>query len=203
MSLGEYAGLSLFLLVVINPVSKIAVVTALSELHTKSELRGLSREACFVGFVLLVVFAFAGKYILHSVFHIQLHSVQFAGGFAIFLTGIRALRVGRFFSVPNKDALRAIGAAPIGMPMIAGPAAIAAVISATQPAWTVSLAIVPGMGVNLAFMLIASSLGPKLRATRLLGPLVRITGLFLSAIGAEMIFSSVSTWLSLSAHLGG
>ncbi len=204
MNAVDFVTLALFLLVVINPVSKVALISALSESHTKSELKTLARNACVVGFALLVLFAFAGKFILQDIFHIRLYSVQFAGGAAIFLVGLRALRTGDFFSIPDQGALNALSAAPIGMPMIAGPAAIAAVISAAveHPPWIVSLAVIPGMLVNLSVMLLAAAFGSKLRKTKLLGPLVRIVGLFLSAIGTEMMFVGLASWLGGSVLPG-
>ena len=197
MNLSDFVSTSLFFLVIINPVSKVALLTALSQTHSRRELQRLSRDSCAVGFALLVAFAFAGRLILRDVFHIQLYSIQVAGGAGIFLIGFQALREGSFFRLADDEQLATISASPVGMPMIAGPAAIAAVISAaaTHSPVMISLAIVPGMAVNLAMMLAASGLGAALLKWRVLGPLVRITGLFMAAIGTEMILTGLGTWL--------
>jgi multiple antibiotic resistance protein len=45
--------------------------------------------------------------------------------------------------------------------------------------------------VNMLIMMSAMSLGRFLERWRLLGPLVRITGLFIASIGAEMALSGI------------
>ncbi len=198
MTSAEFTGLALFILVVINPISKMALVASLSPSHTVQEMRRLSRDATLIGLSVLVIFSFAGKFILRDVFHINLYSVEFAGGAAIFLVGLKALWEGRFFTLSQEEPLSRLSAAPVAMPMIAGPAAIAAVISAAvrQPPWLISLAVLPGMIVNFQAMLLAAAFGTALRKSRILAPLVRITGLFMAAIGAEMLLRGFGTFLS-------
>lgn len=194
----EVTELAAFLLVVINPVSKVAVLAALSDSHSTRELTGLSFRATLVGLFLLVAFAFAGKFILQDVFRIKLYSIQFAGGAAIFLIGLRALNEGRFFSFNADSSLRDLSAAPVGMPMIAGPASIAAVISAAnvQSVWIASAAVVPAMAVNLATMLVAARFARAIHKSNYIGPLVRIVGLFIAAIGAEMALTGLAAWMA-------
>jgi len=121
MEVSDFVGLCLFFPVIINPVSKVALLTGLGETHDKRELRMLSRRSCLVGFVLLVTFAFAGRFILRDIFHIELYSIQVAGGVGIFLIGFQALREGTFFKLTDSEYLGDISASPVGMPMIAPP----------------------------------------------------------------------------------
>jgi len=197
MTLAEFFELSIFILAVLNPVSKVALLASLADTHEKVELSELAWESCLLGLGLLVVFAFAGRFILRSVFHLELYSIEFAGGAAIFMVGLKALSEGYFFSIPAGKTLRAISAAPVGMPMIAGPATIAAVISAgvKYSPLPVSLALVPPMVVNLALMLLAARWASRLSGSAVLGALVRITGLFVAAIGASMMLSGLGVWL--------
>ena len=200
MTPGEFANLALFILVVINPVSKMALVASLSNSHGWPELRRLSRDAGLISLAVLAVFAFAGKFILRDVFHINLYSVEFAGGAAIFVVGLRALWEGRFFTVSSEEGLAQLSAAPVAMPMIAGPAAIAAVISAAmrQPPWLVALAVLPGALANYLAMLTAAVFGAGLCQSRFLAPFVRIMGLFVAAIWAEMLLRGFGAFLSAS-----
>jgi len=197
MDLWAVLEFSAFLLVVINPVSKMAVLAALSDSHTTRELVDLSLRSTMVGLVILVTFAFAGRFILQDVFRMKLYSIQFAGGAAIFLIGLNALREGQFFTFSAETSLRDLSAAPLGMPMIAGPASIAAVISTAnvESAWTASAAVVPAMAANRAIMLVSAQFAAALHRSHFLGPLVRIVGLFIAAIGAEMALNGLSAWL--------
>jgi len=202
MELTNILNLAAFLLVVINPVSKIAVLAALSDTHTKRELISVSVRATGVGGAVLILFAFAGKYMLQDVFRVELFSIQVAGGTAIFLIGMRALREGQFFTFSTESSLEDLSAAPLGMPMIAGPASIAAVISAAsaQSPWVASLAVVPAMAVNLVVMLVSAEFAPALKHSRLLGALVRIVGLFIAAIGAQMTLGGLAAWQAALPH---
>lgn len=197
MHLYDVFELAIFLLVVINPVSKVVILAALSDTHSRKELVGLSIRACIVGLFLLVAFAIAGKFLLQDVFRTRLYSIQVAGGTAIFLIGLRALREGQFFTFSTESSLRDLSAAPLGMPMIAGPASIAAVISAaaSQSPWVASVAVVPAMAANLVIMLVSAQFAPSLKRTHFLGPLVRIVGLFITAIGADMTLTGLAAWL--------
>jgi multiple antibiotic resistance protein len=189
--------LAIFLLVVINPVSKVAILAALSDTHNRQELTLLSIRASVIGLLLLVAFAVAGKFLLQDVFRTKLYSIQVAGGTAIFLIGLRALREGQFFTFSTESSLRDLSAAPLGMPMIAGPASIAAVISAasTSGVWVASIAVVPAMTINLLIMLVSAQYATSLKKTHFLGPLVRIVGLFIAAIGADMVLGGMAAWL--------
>lgn len=197
--MNEILTLSAFLLVIINPISKVSVITALSPSHTSAELTSLSVRSTLVGMVLLVTFAFAGSFILTDVFRINLYSIQMVGGSAIFLMGMKALREGQFFQFPEGFSLKDMSAAPVGMPMIAGPATIAQVIASasSRSVWIASIAVLPALLANLGIMLLSVKFASWIRKTGFVGPLVRIVGIFVASIGAEMTLAGLGSWLEI------
>jgi len=194
----------LLFIVLINPVSKIGVCFSLRNDMNKLELRRLAVRSNMIGLVTLVVFALAGTFIMRSLFQIEIYSLRLAGGAVLFMVGLHALQNGEFFEMKSGMNLQDISCVPIAMPLIAGPATITAAISRTAaygaPAVIVSLLL--AAGINLLIMLYSVKLGKFLDSWKLLGPLVRITGLFIAAIGADMMLNGLSQWMA-AAHILG
>ena len=84
-----------FLLMIINPFSKIAVVPLL--ISNKAELHELVLKSTLFGGIILVAFALVGTLILGYIFQVDISSLRIAGGAVIFYFGFQALRRGIFF----------------------------------------------------------------------------------------------------------
>jgi multiple antibiotic resistance protein len=193
----------LLFILLINPVSKIGICFSLRDSMNRSELRRLALRSNLIGLVTLVVFALAGTFIVRNLFQIELYSLQLAGGAVLFIVGLHALQSGEFFEMKSGMSLQDISCVPIAMPLIAGPATITAAISKTAAygPLVVTLSLLLATGINLFIMIYSMGLGKFLDSWKLLGPLVRITGLFIAAIGADMILNGLSQWIS-SAGIG-
>lgn len=190
--------LTLFLLALINPVSKIAVISMLPESATSEDIRKISLRATLVAFAMLCAFAFAGNLILHSIFRVELYSFQIVGGFVVFFYGFMALREGVFFERNTKQRLVDLSIVPIASPLIAGPATITAVItlSAEYRMILVLGALALALAANLLAMLLSRVIARPLASHNLLGALIRITGLFVASIGVNMILTGIRTYIT-------
>jgi len=113
--------IALYLTVVINPVSKIFILSAFSDHATPRDLRRLSVESSVYAALILVVFAAAGNIVLYKFFRIDLYSLKVAGGIILFTIGYTALTKGLFFEIKKDEELRDIAIVPLASPMIAGP----------------------------------------------------------------------------------
>ena len=169
----------LLFLVLVNPISKISVCFSLGSGMDSKTLRNTAARSTVFGLLVLIIFALAGTFILRTLFQIDVNSLRLAGGAVLFIIGLHALQRGEFFEV--------------GMPLIAGPATITAAISRTAVygPLTITLAMTLALLVNMLIMMSAMSLGRFLERWHLLGPLVRITGLFVASIGADMAISGI------------
>ncbi len=190
--------LSLFFIAVINPVSKIAVIAVLPDTATFKDIETISVRSSIAAFIMLVVFAVTGSFILSVVFHVQLYAFQIVGGIVVFWYGFAALRNGVFFEVDTHKKLTDLSIVPIASPLIAGPATITAVISmsAQYGALEVVIATACAMLVNLGAMLIAPIIAKPLIRFNLLGVLIRIMGLFVASIGVSMGLSGIASYVS-------
>lgn len=191
---------ALFFLILINPVSKIVVVNVLSKTLKKTEkVHNLIVKSSVIAFFMLLVFAFAGKFILRDMFQIDINSLQFAGGIVLAVMGFRALDKGVFFQMVGNKNLLEMAIVPLASPLIAGPATITATILKASSISTVVvvLALFIAVVVNMLIALSSLNIAKWLDRYNLSGALIRITGLFIMSMGINMMFMAVKTFFVL------
>jgi multiple antibiotic resistance protein len=187
----------LFFIVLLNPVSKIIVLSTLGVTNNFNELKNISLKATITAMIILFLFSFAGTFILKKIFRIEIYSLQIVGGIVLFLIGLRALQKGEFFELDIHQKIKDIAVVPIASPMIAGPATITASISqsAIYGPFITYISIFSALSVNFVLMILAGEINAFLKKYNLLGPLVRITGLFIASIGVNMALTGLKTFL--------
>jgi multiple antibiotic resistance protein len=188
----------LIFIVLVNPISKILLLSTLGKDSNHQQLRQVALRATVTALLILIVFAYAGTFLLRVVFHIEIFSFQIVGGVVLFLIGLRALQKGEFFEVDTHQELKDIALVPIASPMIAGPAMITASISqsALFGANIISLAIFFTLALNFLIMLFTVEISNLLKKHNLMGPLIRITGLFIASIGINIALTGLRSFLS-------
>ena len=187
----------LFFIVLLNPVSKIIVLSSLGVTNNFNELKNISLKATITAMIILFLFSFAGTFILKKIFRIEIYSLQIVGGIVLFLIGLRALQKGEFFELDTHQKIKDIAVVPIASPMIADPATITASISqsAIYGPFITYISIFSALSVNFVLMILAGEINAFLKKYNLLGPLVRITGLFIASIGVNMALTGLKTFL--------
>ena len=194
--LPEYA---LYFIALINPPSKVMVLSAIAPETSNRELMLVSLRSSLAGVIMLAILAVAGRLILNRVFHVELYALQIAGGIVLFLVGLRALRKGRFFEFRPGTSLSEASMVPLASPMIAGPATIAAVIhvSVERGLPLALCAVTLAAGVNLVAMIFARPISRALNKVSLMGPLIRISGLIVATIAVQMVLDGGREWYGL------
>jgi multiple antibiotic resistance protein len=193
---------ALLMLIMIDPSDKILLVTFLREDFHIEDIKALIIRANLIGFILLASFAVAGQIILQEIFHIDINALKVAGGFVLFKIGLEALEGGGMFTLKREKDILALAAVPVAMPLIAGPAAITAVITLTaEYGYIVSLS-----ATAIAILIVALSMFVALYMMKsvnksLLSITIRIIGLFIMAIGAQMMVEGViGIYLLMTGH---
>ncbi|AFK21885.1 MarC family protein [Pyrococcus sp. ST04] len=188
--LEEILSSALLMLIMIDPSDKILLVSLLREDFHIEDVKSLIVRANFIGWLLLLIFAVAGKIILQDIFHIELDALRVAGGFVLFKIGLEALESGGMVTIKKEKNILALAAVPVATPLIAGPAAITAAITLTAEygihvsvmATTIAIAI------TAILMMIALYAMKRVNKT-VLSVTIRIIGLFIMAIGAQMMIA--------------
>jgi multiple antibiotic resistance protein len=200
MTIRELLTDSLYLLALINPISKIAILsvfTAKEDQHVVPRA-ALTSTAVAAGILLAVILT--GDFIFRTVFHVELYSVRIAGGAVLFWVGFHALAKGVFFEADtHKRHFTELSIVPLASPMIAGPGTIAAALGLAlqHGILATSTAMLVALGANLLLMLAAQPIGDVLRRHNIMGALIRITGLVVAAIAVQMVLDGMREWWKL------
>lgn len=189
---------TLAFLALINPVSKIFIMSTLLEKNKPQELRKVAIRASVIAIVILLLFALGGDMLLRNVFHVQLYAFKIAGGLVLLYRGFEALNKGVFFEFDEKIRLADISIVPLASPMIAGPAAISASLSfPVKYGLTITLAsIVVSVLINLLIMFYSKVISTFLMRIHFMEASIRITGLIVATIGIQMILDGITDYIN-------
>jgi len=191
---------SLYFLALINPASKIVLLSSMQPRCSRTGLWAVSIRANTVAWLILIVLCVAGNLVLEVVFHVNLYSLKVAGGVILFIIGLTAVRKGRFYEEDLHGRPGDISIVPLGAPLIAGPGTITAAISfasANGLAITI-LALTLAILVNLLLMALSFEIGDLLERIHATGPLIRIAGLVVATVAVQMVLSGLGEWAHLA-----
>lgn len=192
------------LFVTVDPPGLAPIFLAVTAGMSLTQRRQVAWRAALIGFVVLAVFGLVGDTVLKAL-GISLAAFRIAGGLLLFTTAFEMvfdLRGKRKSSTVEtavtKDHIKNLAAFPLGIPMIAGPGAITAIIllaGRTQgdPAQIGALTIVTAMiclicwATFLAADRVSSVLGVTGNVV-----LTRLLGLLLAALAVQFVIDGVS-----------
>ena len=196
---------SLYLLALLNPASKVMFLATYQPALSIKQIRELAWKSSLAALVILIVLAGAGEIVLSKIFRVELYSLKITGGLVLFMIGWIAVREGRFVNKKDENSAIAningtdenggnvdftdLSLVPLAAPLIAGPGTIAASISGTaQHGWRfMAVSLTLAIFINFVVMLFSGSINRVLVKLHLLGPLIRLTGLIISAVAVQMI----------------
>ncbi len=198
--------LSLYFLALLNPASKILFLASKEPPFTNRQIWHISYKSTLIALIMLLIFCAAGQFLLEHIFHIAIYSLKVAGGIVLFIIGLTAMRKGVFYQKENgeehkteSETIDNLSIVPLAAPLIAGPGTITAAISFSTEYGLVSTALALTMAVlvNFVFMLFSLGINKVLEYFCITGPLIRITGLIVSAVAIQMIFDGSAEWLKI------
>lgn len=185
---------ALYLLALINPISKVSVISIMTSRDRRDEMRAIIFESTAIAAGILISTMFFGHWVLREVFHVELSALQITGGVVLVWVGFNALRKGMFFDMDTERDFKNLAIVPLACPLIAGPATITAVI--TLRAKTGSAAPAVSLLIALAINYIIMKLSPRISSVllrfNLLGAVIRITGLIVMAMGVQMALNGIA-----------
>lgn len=197
---GIFCFVSLFAMV--EPLGIIPIFISMTSGLSPVQQRSVARRSCLIAYLTLLLFAFTGQF-LFRFFGISVESLKVVGGVIFFLIGYEMLQA-KLTRTAYTDHAEAheqsndIALTPLGIPMIAGPGAIANVIVLWNEAGTSvlrlsSLLIALTLVVSLTFVAL---LGAR-RIARFLGDsgnkvLLRLMGLITMVIAVEFFFAGLT-----------
>lgn len=187
---------ALMIWVTIEPIGTVVLFVSLTSGLTPAERRKTARMAIIYSAMILIGAILIGQ-ILLAAMHIQLISLQIAGGIILFLFGLQMIFGLTAFTLGRSEAGHDISVFPLAVPSIVGPEAIMVVILLTDNYLhsIASQAITTGvMLVILAITYGLMLLGEHF--VRIIGEngaaiLERIMGIILATMSVDLIVDAI------------
>lgn len=129
MNIDTFVQTSLYFLALINPASKVLILSSMQPPYSREELLKVSTRATFVALLILLLLSVIGHFLLKTIFQVEIYSLQVAGGIILFFIGLTAVRKGCFYEQNLQGSSLDISIVPLAAPLIAGPGTITAAIS--------------------------------------------------------------------------
>ncbi|TEW54830.1 MarC family protein [Psychromonas sp. RZ22] len=198
----QFVTLYMKLFFMMTPFFVLSVFLVLSKNLIKSEKKKIILKLGITVAITSLIFLLFGKYIF-SLFGITLDAFKIGAGTVLFLSALDMIKGGG--EVPDTDNKRGTDFAivPLAIPITVGPGmigilmVIGAELSAPKDILIVCLSLIAAVISVMGVLLISD------RIQRLLGQqgleiLPKIAGLFVSAIGAQIVFSGISGFITTS-----
>ena len=187
---------ALYFIALLNPASKVMFLSTYEPKLSKKQIFELSWKSSTAALLILITLATFGEIVLSKIFRVELYSLKITGGIVLFMIGLVAIREGHFVNKDEKQKqidFTDLSLIPLATPLIAGPGIIAAGISTAAQYGVISVIISLFMGIfiNFVIMLFSSGINRVLEKLHLLGPLIRLTGLIISGVAAQMIINGL------------
>ena len=191
--------ITIYFVALVNPVSKVFFLASRQPTYTTRELTTISIKSTVVSLFVLIALTCVGDFLLSKIFHIEIYSLGIAGGIILFSIGFNAVKKGAFLDVDdgNRQKLSDVAVVPLATPLIAGPGTMTAAITlaSMHGVWITIICITMALLINLGFMLLSYPINRGLEKINATGTIIRITGLIVTAVAMQMIFSGFTMWL--------
>lgn len=195
------------LFTLINPIGIAPILVVMTERFSKSERISIATQGTITACIILILFAFLGS-IIFNFFGITIEAFQIMGGIIFFRSGITMLeaKVGRSRTTPQEETESQesddIAFSPIGIPLIAGPGAITAVMLLSSKVPNVHSYISIGLAILLVLSIVYLILRNGNVMINVLGVkgmriIQRLMGLILMVIAVQFVINGVTTVLKL------
>ncbi|GBE91473.1 MarC family protein [Nostoc cycadae] len=132
--------------VLADAVGNVPIVLALTKGMTPEDRNKVIDKGSIVAISVLLLFAFAGQYIL-SYLEVSMASLQVAGGLLLLLIALQMLR--GELDTPIQEAGRDVAITPLALPLLAGPGTLTTVMLLMSKSQSPHLGVVLGIVVAM------------------------------------------------------
>jgi len=187
---------------IVDPIGAVPFFSVLTEGFSAADKRAVVQKSCLVALVVLLVFGLAGQWVFLA-FGFTVPAFQIAGGILLFSVGFEMLHGERprtkSTESEHEEALerQAVGVVPLGIPLLAGPGAISAVMvymsqDTSSPVDKVFIfaGILVAILASYVALLYSDQIFRRIGRTGTLA-LSRILGLLLAAVAVQFIINGV------------
>ena len=201
LPLSDYLQIVVALLIMVDPLGASPIFISLTAAESAGQRARIVRRAAVVAALVLLLSALFGRAVL-AFFGIGIPAFQIGGGILFMILALDMLKLGAMTGKQTREEAREtvqrsehhedISVVPLGVPLLAGPGAISAIISyshrASGPWHYAAMCVIPVAVAAIAWAVlrIAMKLGHAMGRTGL-AIVTRLMGLILLAISIEFI----------------
>ena len=190
------AGILLFL--IMDPLGNIPLFLSILRGVAPERRRLVLVRELLIALVVLFVFLFGGRYLLHLL-QLKQESVSIAGGIVLFIIGVRMIFPpgrGIFGETEGEPFI-----VPLAIPAVAGPSTMAAVmlLANSHPGRTVDWSVALFVAwLATAIILMSATYLFRYLGTSVLTALERLMGMLLVALSVQMFLDGVVAYVKLA-----
>jgi MarC family membrane protein len=188
--------ISLFLLM--DAIGNVPIYLAiLKEIPPKRQVRIIFREL-LLALLVIITFYFIGEYLL-EILQVKKYTVMIAGGLILFIIALRMVFPSTHTEMIEHSREKEPFLVPLAIPLVAGPAVLAAVMLYSHQSIPIHIAVLAIMAAWLVTTIIlVSSAGIKaVLGIRGMTALERLMGLILTLIAVQMFLEGLQNYLTL------
>ena len=186
---------------IMTPFFVLSVFLTVTNDATLKQKKALAIKVTISVVVASLVLLFFGKHIF-SIFGITLDAFRIGAGALLFLTAVELVKGNKDSAKVGDKDISQLAVVPLAIPVVIGPGTIGillvmgATFETTSSLIMGSLALISAVLV-VGIMLYTSSIFEKLIGKQGLLVISKITGLFLAALSAQIIFTGIKGFLEL------
>lgn len=185
---------TLLLLTIMDPLGNVATfVAGLRPVPLERRLRVIARELV-IALVILVVFLFAGPWLL-GLLHLKQEALFISGGIVLFLIALKMIFPP---SKQDEEPMTEPFIVPLATPMVAGPSVLATllVLVSTQPEklWSWFTALMIAWAITSAVLLCSPAIARVLREKGSMA-VERLMGMLLVMVAVQMFLNGIEHYL--------
>ena len=186
---------------IMTPFFVLSVFLTLTQDATPKEKKALAIKVTISVIIASLILLFFGKHIF-SVFRITLDAFRIGSGALLFLTAVELVKGSKDDAKASDKDISQLAVVPLAIPVTIGPGTIGIllVMGATFESKASlimgSLALVSAV-VVIGLMLYTSTVFERLIGKQGLLVISKITGLFLAALSAQIVFTGIKGFLEL------
>ena len=186
---------------IMTPFFVLSVFLTVTHEATPKEKKALAIKVTISVIVASLVLLFFGKHIF-SIFGITLDAFRIGAGSLLFLTAVELVKGSKDGAKAADKDISQLAVVPLAIPVTIGPGTIGillvmgATFESTSSLIMGSLALVCAV-VVIGIMLYTSTVFERLMGKQGLLVITKITGLFLAALSAQIVFTGIKGFLEL------
>ncbi|GGD44135.1 UPF0056 inner membrane protein [Malaciobacter pacificus] len=197
----EFVSIFLKMFFIMTPFFVLSVFLTVTNEATIKEKKALAIKVTISVIIVSLILVFFGKHIF-EIFGITLDAFRIGAGALLFLSAVDLIKGSKEGTKAHPDDLNDLAVVPLAIPITIGPGTIGillvmgATFENTSSMFTGSLALISAVLV-IGLMLYSSTFIEKVVGKQGLLVISKITGLFLAALSAQIVFTGIKNFLGL------